>query len=58
MSDANRRQMQQVVNSLWQTLTEAVSASRGIPVERLNAVADRLEVTCGKRRCATALWTV
>ena len=45
MSDANRRQMQQVVNSLWQTLTEAVSASRGIPVERLNAVADRLEVT-------------
>lgn len=45
MSDANRRQMQQVVSSLWQTITEGVSASREIPVSELNALADRLEVT-------------
>lgn len=45
MSDANRQQMQQVVSSLWQTVTEGVSASRGIPVGALNRIADRLEVT-------------
>lgn len=45
MSDANRRQMQQVVNSLWGTIAESVSQSRGIPVAELNRLADDLEVT-------------
>lgn len=45
MSDANRRQMQQVVNSLWETINRSVSESRGIAVGELNRIADGLEVT-------------
>lgn len=45
MSDANRRQMQQVVNSLWETINRSVSESRGIAVGELNRIADALEVT-------------
>ncbi|MBR5849730.1 MAG: signal peptide peptidase SppA [Alistipes sp.] len=45
LSPANRAQMQQMIGSLWQTITEAVSASRGISVEELNKIADNLEVT-------------
>ena len=44
LSPANRAQMQQLVGSLWQTVTEAVSASREISVEELNKIADGLEV--------------
>ncbi len=44
MSDENRRQMQAVVDSSWKTISEAVSSSRGISVERLNEMADRLTV--------------
>lgn len=45
MSDANRLQMQELVNSIWGTLVRAVSDARGISPEELNRMADNLEVT-------------
>ena len=45
MSDANREQMQALVDSMWGTIAEAVAASRGIDVEQLNEIADKLQVT-------------
>ncbi len=45
MSDANRQQMQQLINSLWKTLASDVAASRGLSLETLNRMADKLEAT-------------
>ena len=45
MSEANREQMQALVDSMWGTIAEAVAASRGIDVERLHEIADKLQVT-------------
>lgn len=45
MSEANRQQMTELAESMWKTMTEAVSESRGISVEQLNALADNLAVT-------------
>ena len=44
MSPANRAQMQSMVDSMWDVLTETVSSSRNIAVEELNALADNLAV--------------
>lgn len=44
MSPENRAQMQQLLDSMWGTICEAVSAARGISVEELNRLADNLEV--------------
>lgn len=44
MSDANRLQMQELVDSIWGTLVRAVSDARGISPEELNRMADNLEV--------------
>ena len=44
MSPANRQQMQEMVDGIWSVVTEAVSASRNISVEELNALADNLTV--------------
>ncbi len=44
MSPENRLQMQALVDSMWETISEAVSKSRDIPVERLNSIADGLQV--------------
>lgn len=44
MSPANRAQMQSMVDSIWDVLTETVSSSRNIAVEELNALADNLAV--------------
>ena len=44
MSDANRLQMQELVNSIWGTLVRAGSDARGISPEELNRMADNLEV--------------
>ena len=40
MSDANREQVTAYVNGIWQNLCKAVSESRKISVEQLNAYAD------------------
>ena len=45
MSEANREQMQALVDSMWETIAGAVAASRGIDVEQLNEIADKLLVT-------------
>lgn len=45
MSDANRMQMQALADSMWGTVVEAVSEARGIAPDRLNELADRLQVT-------------
>ena len=45
MSEANRRQMQALAESVWGTIVEAVSAARGIAPERLNLLADELAVS-------------
>lgn len=44
MSDANREQMQHMATTMWGVLTEAVSKSRGVSVEKLNELADNLAV--------------
>ncbi len=45
MSDANRRQMQELVDSMWETVSEAVCASRGIDAATMKRLTDDLEVT-------------
>lgn len=45
MSDANREQMQQLVNSMWTTIASSVAESRGIELAELNRIADGLEVS-------------
>ena len=44
MSPENRAQMQSLVNSMWKTVTTAVSESRGVSVEELNKLADNLSI--------------
>lgn len=41
MSEANREQMQSFINDIWTVVCKDVSASRNIPVDSLNAIADR-----------------
>ena len=48
MSDANRKQMQDMVNNMWGVVTEAVATSRGIDKEQLNNLANELAVTLPK----------
>lgn len=45
MSDANREQMQQLVNSMWKTISSTVAQARGIELQELNRITDNLEVT-------------
>ena len=42
MSPANREQVTAFINSIWEEVTQGVSASRSLPVDSLNALADRL----------------
>ena len=42
MSPANREQVTAFINSIWEEVTEGVSASRSLPVDSLNALADRM----------------
>ena len=42
MSPANREQVTAFIHSIWGQVTEGVSASRSLPVESLNAYADRM----------------
>ena len=45
MSDANRQQMTELAQSMWSTIIESVSQSRGISVAKLNEIADNLSAT-------------
>jgi len=42
MSDANREQIRAYIGSVWRTATEQIAASRNIPVNELNTIADDL----------------
>ena len=42
MSPANREQVTAFIHSIWGQVTEGVSASRSLPVDSLNAYADRM----------------
>lgn len=44
MSDENRAQMQELASSMWGTITQDISAARGISVSELNTLADNLSV--------------
>ena len=45
MSDANRQQMQALVDQMWSVVVEGVATSRGISPAELNRLADELAVT-------------
>ena len=45
MSSANREQMQELVNSMWNTISGDVCASRGIDSVQMRRITDNLEVT-------------
>lgn len=42
MSDANRQQVTSYINDVWNTILTDISASRDIPVDKLNQLADTL----------------
>ena len=44
MSDANREQMQELANGMWEVVLDAVSSARGIDKEELNRLADELAI--------------
>lgn len=44
MSDANRKQMQEMLDDMWGVITSTVGEARGIDVKELNRLADNLEV--------------
>ena len=43
MSEANREQMEKLLNTVWAEMLSDISASRNISVEQLNQIADNLE---------------
>ncbi len=42
MSDENRLQMQELLNSAWETIVQDIAVNRKISVDSLNAIADQL----------------
>lgn len=44
MSDANREQITSYINSIWSTIVSEISSSRGISVDKLNALTDEMPV--------------
>lgn len=49
ISEANREQIQELLNSIWGKLITAISDSRGISIDELNAIADKIELTTAKK---------
>ena len=45
ISEASREQMQELLNSLWGKLMISISVSRGISIDELTSIADKLELT-------------
>ena len=45
MSDANREQMTKLLNTMWFKVVSDISASRNINVQKINELADNLELT-------------
>jgi len=49
ISEANKEQMQELLNSIWGKLLITISQSRGISIEELNNIADNLELTTAQK---------
>ncbi|HJN05601.1 MAG TPA: signal peptide peptidase SppA [Bacteroidales bacterium] len=49
ISEANREQMQVLLNSIWGKFIAAISDSRGISIDELNEIADKLELTTAEK---------
>ncbi len=49
MSEANREQLEVLLNSVWGRFILALSESRGISVEELNGMADRLDLSTAEK---------
>jgi len=49
VSDANREQMQVLLNSVWGRFITAISESRGISIDYLTTIADKLELTTAQK---------
>ena len=45
MSDANRQQMEKLLNSIWFEIVSDINASRGINIDKINELADNLALT-------------
>ena len=45
MSQANREQTSTYINSIWADMLESISDSRGLSIEKLNRIADKLTVS-------------
>jgi len=45
ISEASREQMDELLNSLWGKIIMSISQSRGISIDELNLIADKLELT-------------
>lgn len=48
MSDANREQMQLLLNTAWNSMTKQVAESRNISLEKLNELADNMTIQDAK----------
>lgn len=49
MSDANREQMQELADGMWDVVLDAVSSARGIDKQELNRLADELAIVLPKQ---------
>lgn len=49
ISEANKEQMQTMIDSMWGKLLIAISESRGISIEKLNEIADNLELSTAEK---------
>ncbi len=49
MSDANREQMQALLNSIWGKIITGISESRGISLSQMNQISDNLELTTAEK---------
>lgn len=49
MSEANREQMETLLNSIWGRLITAISTERGIGIDDLNDIADKLELSTAEK---------
>ena len=50
MSETNREQMEKLLGTVWGEILQGISESRGISVEKLNEIADNLELMTDARK--------
>ena len=45
MSDANREQLEKILNTIWSKIVDDISASRGVSTQKINELANNLTLT-------------